>query len=184
MAGVDNQIIQQSLLEATDYLIKERVSELQLDKTIICSIIGCTNSMTGEYKVQYQDGFFTAYAQNLDISYALDELVYVLVPLGDFTNTKLITGKATTTSNKELLTLLDIEKYKYKKTSGNCLSNGAVSFPQGLNSYKAHDGKYLYYKIEQYENSNTELVNLIGSIPQMNFDENGFRASLEQSSFI
>ena len=184
MAGVDNQTIQQSLLEATDYLIKERVSELQLDKTIICSIIGCTNSMTGEYKVQYQDGFFTAYAQNLDISYALDELVYVLVPLGDFTNTKLITGKATTTSNKELLTLLDIEKYKYKKTSGNCLSNGAVSFPQGLNSYKAHDGKYLYYKIEQYENSNTELVNLIGSIPQMNFDENGFRASLEQSNFI
>jgi hypothetical protein len=179
----NEQDIQQSLLQSIDYLITNRLSSLAKEQTITCTITECTNSLTGEYKVQYQNGFFAAYVQN-EASYNVGDSVYVLVPQGDYSNTKVIISKATVDSNEEILTLLNNDVYTYKKTSANCLQNGNVDFPQGLNSYKVHDGNYLYYKIEQFEKIDTQLIDTIAQIPQMIFDEDEFVANISRSDYF
>lgn len=44
----------------------------------------------GIYKVQYLDNIFEATAANRDVTYALDEMVYILVPEGNLDKTRLI----------------------------------------------------------------------------------------------
>ena len=78
-----------ALLEAIDYLIDKRVENLDRDKTITATIVKCENALTQEYEIYYNNGYLTAYAQ-ADASYRENQTVYVLVPLGDFSQRKTI----------------------------------------------------------------------------------------------
>ena len=85
--------IQDSILKSIDTLVNNRIDKIQADKTITAQIVSCTNALKGEYRLSYQGGFITAYAQE-EQSYRQNTSVYVLVPMGDFTNRKHIIGKA------------------------------------------------------------------------------------------
>lgn len=80
----------ESLLSAVDVLIDNALSKLEYDKTVQGTIYSIVNLDTGAYQVKYSGNIFTAYAADLETTYEVDDVVYVLIPEGDFSNTKTI----------------------------------------------------------------------------------------------
>lgn len=99
--------ISEQLLQAVDIVVDQKISQLKYDKTVQAIIYRIDDIDTGEYKVRYNGNIFTAYAEDITQSYKLDERIYVTIPEGDFSNRKLITGKATIQSlnNNQILSL-------------------------------------------------------------------------------
>lgn len=87
--------ISESILQAVDLLIDSKTSKLQYDKTVQATIYRIDNVDEGEYKVRYNGNIFTAYAQDIEKVYKIDDTVYVVIPEGDFSNRKIISGLAT-----------------------------------------------------------------------------------------
>lgn len=87
--------IGESILQAMETIIDERFSKLQYDKTIQAKIIKIEDANTGEYKVEYQNGIFSAFANDPKEKYRINDLVFVTIPEGDFNNKKFISHKIT-----------------------------------------------------------------------------------------
>ena len=81
------------LLEAMSKIADSSDSKLKYDKTVIMEIIQLVDATTGEYAVKYQGNTLQAFAADLKAKYSKGDSVYVKVPEGDFTNTKIIEGK-------------------------------------------------------------------------------------------
>ena len=129
---------QDAILNAVDYLVNNRVSSLDRDKTITATIVACNNSITQEYKVSYNGGYILAYAQE-NTTYQRDASVFVLVPEGDFSKKKTIIGLASSSSTST--TFVSSLINDYNKIGENTLSNQRR---WGLNSYKKEDYKLIY----------------------------------------
>lgn len=86
-----NQSVSEELFQATDVIVAKRLSELQYDQTLICTIENTDNASKGEYIVSDTSSSFTAYSENTD--YFTGTKVYVTVPNGDMNNQKMIIGK-------------------------------------------------------------------------------------------
>ena len=84
--------IAETLLDGMQILIKDAVKNAGYDRTIQATILSCTNQSKGEYKCQYQDSKFLAYSPDVDVTYADNTLVFVLVPGNDWDATKTIIG--------------------------------------------------------------------------------------------
>lgn len=84
--------ISEQLLEAMDTIVDQKVSELQFDKTIQATIHSIVNLDSGEYKVRYSGNIFSAFSSDLTTTYKIDDLVYVVVPEGNFSAKKMITS--------------------------------------------------------------------------------------------
>ena len=84
--------ITSSILESINILIDHKLSQLQFDKTIICTIVKCTNIDKGEYQVSYMDSKFLAYSLNKNINYNTNDIVYVKIPENNFNAKKIIEG--------------------------------------------------------------------------------------------
>lgn len=82
------------LFEAVDTLINSRIQKLEYDQTVEAKIVSTTQKAEGIYKVEYQSAIFDAYA-NDSSSYYNNEMVYVMIPKGDFTKQKYIVGRIT-----------------------------------------------------------------------------------------
>lgn len=157
---------QDALAESIDYLIKNRVDKLDRDKTITATIITCLNSLTQEYKVEYNNGMFTAYAPE-GSSYRQNQMVYVLVPEGDFTKKKIIIGAASTTAGDNNITFVSSLLNDYNTIGDNVIEDRNNIYPLGLHSYlktdyqlfyskqlttEAPDEKQLYIDIDKFNN--------------------------------
>lgn len=81
----------EELFGAIDEIIKKRLEKLNKDTTILCSIEDNSEAADGKYTVLNNALRFTAYSENTD--YQVGQNVWVLVPDGDYNNTKLIVGK-------------------------------------------------------------------------------------------
>lgn len=88
----------ENILAAMDIISTKRLEGLQYDKTIICKIIDASDRDKGEYVVSDGTTTFRAYSENT--RYMSGTSVYVVVPLGDFSKQKLISGKYTDESAK------------------------------------------------------------------------------------
>lgn len=103
------------LLEAMSKIADSSDSKLKYDKTVIMEIIQLVDATTGEYVVKYQGNTLQAFAADLNAKYSKGNSVYVKVPEGDFTNTKIIEGKVnnkdTTEQERNIIsnTVIDIE---------------------------------------------------------------------------
>lgn len=103
------------LLEAMSKIADSSDSKLKYDKTVIMEIIQLVDATTGEYAVKYQGNTLQAFAADLNAKYSKGNSVYVKVPEGDFTNTKIIEGKVnnkdTTEQERNIIsnTIIDIE---------------------------------------------------------------------------
>lgn len=103
------------LLEAMSKIADSSDSKLKYDKTVIMEIIQLVDATTGEYAVKYQGNTLQAFAADLKAKYSKGDSVYVKVPEGDFTNTKIIEGKVnnkdTTEQERNIIsnTIIDIE---------------------------------------------------------------------------
>lgn len=91
--------ISETLLQAFDVAMDEKISKLRYDKSIQAIIKSIENAAECKYKVEYSGGIFDAYADDASKSYKVGESVWVTIPEGDFSNKKLIRGKVTNSSS-------------------------------------------------------------------------------------
>lgn len=83
--------LSESLLDGFSIIANSAVSNSSNDVTIECEVTRIIDSAKGVYTVQYTENKFTANALN-GASYAIGDSVYVLIPQGNFSNTKIILG--------------------------------------------------------------------------------------------
>ena len=86
---MENINYSEALFESIDQIITERLKEVQYDRTIVCKVI---EAKENEYKVQSENLILTAYSADSAKSYKVSDMVYVLIPNGDYEKTKLIIG--------------------------------------------------------------------------------------------
>ena len=79
------------LCQAIDTIISQRISEIGFDKTIICTIIDDSKKGSGEYLVT--DGSLTFWASCDSDKYRSNHQVYVTIPMGDYSQKKVIVGR-------------------------------------------------------------------------------------------
>lgn len=89
---MNHNTINDSLLNTMKKTSEKTVENLGYDKTILASIQYCSDATLGQYKIRYQNGYYTAYAQDKSVVYSNGANVYVLVPGNDMSNKKFITG--------------------------------------------------------------------------------------------
>lgn len=80
------------ILDAIQMIVDNAVSKADFDKTIQGTISRCVDPTIGKYIVKYQNSSFYAYSSNIDTTYSVGTLVYVLVPGNDMSKDKTIIG--------------------------------------------------------------------------------------------
>lgn len=143
--------LQESVFSAIDTLVSQRIDKLPLDKTVTATIVSCLNALTGEYKVSYNGGYMTAFA-NEGTSYNKGIDVYVLVPESDFTKPKYIVSRAQALSNDNNISFVSSALSNYNLIGRNIIYNKTNGLPKGLNSYYKNDAMVLYDRLDK-ENS-------------------------------
>jgi hypothetical protein len=140
--------IQDSILQAVDTLVANRISQIATDKTVTATIAGCNNALTREYYVTYNGGKMKAYAQE-GASFSVGQSVYVLVPEGDFSNEKTIISVVQAGSDDNNISFVSSALSNYNLIGRNCLTdkkNFIGNMGLGLCSYKKEDYQVLYQR--------------------------------------
>ena len=106
--------ISENLFTAIDTIIQSRISELNYDKTVICTITDNTERLKGIYKVKQDDGTAEFEAHSEIVSYKKGMQVYVTIPQGDYSQTKTIIGRYVSNSDQ-------IKTVRYMEPFDNCL---------------------------------------------------------------
>lgn len=121
MAIIDDNRNNMSSKDIKDILIntfkrtaEKSVHEANYDKTILATIQYCSDASIGQYKIKYQNGYFTAYSKDLNTVYSDKAPVYVVVPGNDMSNRMFITGLASddSTQRTSVMTLEGDQQYK------------------------------------------------------------------------
>lgn len=81
--------IQNSLFEAMKVFAESAAANSESTITIQGAITAVTDAGKGEYLIEYLGNTITAYA-NSNVTYSVGDIVYILVPDGDFSNNKVI----------------------------------------------------------------------------------------------
>lgn len=110
--------IQNSIFEAVKLITDNSVHNSNATITIKGEITEIVNLATGIYKAKYLSDAFTVYA-NANLHYSVGDIVYILIPDGDFSKDKIIVGSAGAT--EEMSTIVG-EREKYLKVSENLFS--------------------------------------------------------------
>lgn len=113
--------LQNSLFTAIDTIIGQRVEELDLDKTVVGSIVECEDALIRKYRVEYKGGTFSAYGQTDEV-YSPHTSVYISVPQNDFTQKKWILGKVSTTQGDRAITEVSAALDDYQIVGHNTIS--------------------------------------------------------------
>ena len=85
--------INQSILKTIDLVVKDNLNKIHFDQSIKGTIDSIVNINTGEYKIKYEDGIFSAFSENTSIIYKEGDQVWIKIPEGDYSNKKLIESK-------------------------------------------------------------------------------------------
>ena len=136
---------QESILQAIDYLVNNRIDKINKDQTITATIANCENALTQQYSVNYNGGLITAYAQE-GASYKQNQEVYILVPEGDFSKRKVILGKASQVTEDDNITFVSSLINNYNMIGQNVIKDNNNNLPQGLHSYLAKEYILLYQR--------------------------------------
>lgn len=151
--------IQESILQAVDTLVQNRINGIEADKTVIATIVACSNAFTREYKVSYNGGQTVAYAQE-GVTYSANTSVYMLVPQGDFTQKKTIIGKTQAMSDDENISFVSSAISDYNVIGKNCIADKNNTTPAGLNSYYKNDYALIYKHNDNDEDHKKQFVSI------------------------
>ena len=138
--------IEDIFCDAVQLMVDNAVSKAGYDATIKATILSCSNALTGEYKIKYQDNTLTAYSLNADTTYKKGALVYVQVPNNDLKNRKSIIGAVKSDDENYSISVEQDATYDFIGT--NVVSNGAAT----LNSYHTELKELYNYSNEEDEN--------------------------------
>lgn len=119
----------ETICEAVNIIVEEKIKGIQFDKTINCTIIDAEQAKDGLYRVT--DGSTKFYAYSASTDYKKNDAVYVTVPNGDFNNQKIIIGKQVTKNTSPFLfttpfdTMVDVSTnlINDKTTEGHLRAN-------------------------------------------------------------
>lgn len=144
MANSDSSVLQETILKAMDAVVTQRNNELKLDKTITAIVkknVGVRNNRA-LYEVEYEGGRLTATAQNSTDSYIPNTSVYVLVPQGNFSNEKIIIGRASTISTDRSSSVVAAAANSYSIIGANLVESTSEekvkNIEYGLHSFHDH----------------------------------------------
>ena len=84
--------ISEQLLQTIDILADEKIKQLKFDRTIQATIYSVVDLDNGEYKVRYNGNIFSAYSEDNNKIYKVNDIVFLKVPEGNFSNKKIITS--------------------------------------------------------------------------------------------
>ena len=138
--------IEEIFCDAVQLMVDNAVSKAGYDATIKATILSCSNALTGEYKIKYQDNTLTAYSLNADTTYKKGALVYVQVPNNDLKNRKSIIGAVK--SDDENYSISVEQDATYDFIGVNVVSNGATT----LNSYHTESKELYNYSNDAEDN--------------------------------
>ena len=89
-----------ALLKAMDSFADKATKSTKGTLTIEAKIVEVVDKGKGKYKVWYQGSTFEATAANTNVTYSINDIVFILVPDGDFDKNKIILAPVVTnTSN-------------------------------------------------------------------------------------
>lgn len=127
MTHIDNsqnmsvEQVKEHLTNLINKQAKKVASEGNYDRTILATIQYCSNAVLGQYKIKYQNGYYSAYALDTSSRYNDGAAVYVTVPGNDLSNRLFIQGLATDDSTqKTYLTNLEGDQ-QYVTTGPNLI---------------------------------------------------------------
>lgn len=138
--------IEEIFCDAVQLMVDNAVSKAGYDATIKATILSCSNALTGEYKIKYQDNTLTAYSLNADTTYKKGALVYVQVPNNDLKNRKSIIGAVKSDDENYSISVEQDATYDFIGT--NVVSNGATT----LNSYHTESKELYNYSNDAEDN--------------------------------
>ena len=156
--------VKQTLTNLINKSAEKIASEGKYDRTILAKIQYCSDAVLGQYKIQYQNGYYTAYALNKTAQYNDGSLVYVTVPGNDLNNRLFIQDLATNdSSQKTYLTNLEGDQ-QYAITGPNFIH--AITDEDGLNMSSHWDmtrgREVTYYEYTDTGYNPNNKLNLIG----------------------
>ena len=111
--------LQDKLCQAMEVFVENAVNKAGFDRTIQGTVVSCVDESIGQYKIQYQDSVFYAYAQN-DEKYSSGTGVYILIQNNDMARDKFIIGTVDKLG-MDYLSIID-ESNRYEKIGANCLN--------------------------------------------------------------
>ena len=111
------------LCRAIDTIVSKKIENLDYDKTIVCDIVDASDASNGHYIVNDGSISFDAYSE--DTGYQANESVYVTVPKGDFTQTKIIVSKYTANNSTDPISYISPLNNIYL-VSDNLAQNGTL----------------------------------------------------------
>ena len=109
--------LEQSMLDAIAIITKGGIDKAKIPVTIECTIVEIEDAGQQLYKVDYMSNIFTASSSSG--SYNVGDVVYVHVPEGDLSKTKIIIGAVESTENLVEEAVLD----EYVEISDNLLDD-------------------------------------------------------------
>lgn len=156
------------LCQAIDTIVSKKIENLDYDKTIICDIVDASDASNGHYIVNDGSISFDAYSE--DTGYKTSESVYVTVPKGDFTQTKIIISKYTANNGSDPISYVSPLNNTYLVTdnlvngkairNNSILANGRVEEDPSAPVYYIPPGRYrLIWEQNLAANDNSIISN-------------------------
>lgn len=117
--------LQETILKAIDAVVTQRNNDLKLDKTITGIVKKNVGTKHGNplYQIEYSGGIIEAVAQNSEDIYSPHTSVYVLVPQGNFSNEKIIIGRASSISTDRSSSVVAAAVNNYSIIGANLLES-------------------------------------------------------------
>lgn len=136
-----DQVSGNAILKAVDILINKRIDDLDLDKTVIGTVVRAISpEKDGCHEVKYGGGSFQAYSQN-GVGYMPNTTVYVQIPQNDFSKRKMILGPASSTAVGNNLQIASAITNNYMPIGRSLLTlidEDKAESGFGLNSYSSN----------------------------------------------
>lgn len=108
---MNNTNLENIILQTINIVTSKKISEAGYDKTVQGIVLSCVDANIGKYKIQYQDSYWFAYSNNVNVTYSPGSTVYILVPNGDMSKDKTILGATDKLGVDYSLAIPDEEKY-------------------------------------------------------------------------
>lgn len=168
MAIIDNKAsreeverIKERLTNLISKTAEKTVAQGNFDTTILATIQYCSDASLGQYKIKYQNGYYTAYALDKTKTYSNGAAVYISVPQNDLSQRLFIRGLATNeNSQRTYLTNLEGDQ-QFVKCGQNWIS--AIIDSEKLNLSTYWGERTVNYYNEGSNNNNIRLID-VGSI--------------------
>ncbi len=136
--------IGKSLISAMQQIVDKTIERTPTDVTITATIKRLVEAARNKYEISYGGGIAYAYSDN-GTSYIEGQAVYVLVPQGDYTNKKIILGKAQEEYGDDTLADdLTAMNIGYNSIGGNLLEKSENYTTIELDAGKKQDIVFLY----------------------------------------